>query len=95
MSACETMLPAMNNLAFLLATTTDPELRNPKEALSLAQKAVSAEPNNAAHQDTLARAYFETGQPEKAAEAEQRAVALQPDNPSYKEALEKYRATNR
>jgi len=88
-------VPAMNNLAFLLATTTDPKLRNPKEALSLAQKAVSAEPNNAAHQDTLARAYFETGQPEKAAEAEQRAVALKPDNPSYKEALEKYRAGNR
>ena len=46
--------PAMNNLAFLLATSTNPKVRNPDEAVSVAQKAVEAEPDNPAWLDTLA-----------------------------------------
>ena len=84
--------PAMNNLAFLLATSTDPNVRNPKEAVSVAQKAVEVEPDNPAYLDTLATTYFEAGQPDKAAETERRALALKPDDPSYKKALEKYEA---
>jgi len=83
---------AMNNLAFLLATSTDPKVRNPKEAVSIAEKAVETQPNNASYLDTLATAYFEAGQPDKAAETERRALALKPDDPSYKKALEKYEA---
>jgi TPR repeat protein len=82
--------PAMNNLASLLATSTDPKIRNPKEAVSLAQKAVEVETDNPTYLDTLAAAYFEAGQPEKAAETERRALTLKPDDGSYKKALEKY-----
>src|ERR1700735_291832 len=85
---------AMNNLAFLLATTTDAKLRNPKEAVGVAQKAVEAEPDQPAYMDTLATAYFEAGQPGKAAETERRALALKPDDPDYKKALEKYNSAS-
>jgi TPR repeat protein len=83
---------AMNNLAYLLATSTDKRTRNPKEAVALAQKAVEIEADNASYLDTLAAAYFVAGQPEKAAEAERRALTLKPDNPPYKKALDKYEA---
>jgi TPR repeat protein len=85
---------AMNNLAYLLATTTDPKVRNPKEAVAVGQKAVEAEPENPAYLDTLATTYFEDGQPDKAAETERRALALKPDDSSYKKALEKYEAAS-
>lgn len=85
---------ALNNLAFLLATSTDPKVRDPKEAIVVAQKLVEAETDNPAYLDTLATAYFEAGQPDKAAETERRALTLKPDDPSYKKALEKYEAAN-
>ncbi len=83
---------AMNNLAFLLATSTDPKVHDPKEAIAVAQRAVEVEAGKPAYFDTLATAYFEAGQPDKAAEIERRALALKPDDPSYKKALEKYEA---
>jgi len=83
---------AMNNLAFLLATSTDPGIRNAKEAVTLAQKAVEIEGDNTAFLDTLATAYFAAEQPDKAAEAERRALELKPDSTSYKQALKKYEA---
>lgn len=86
---------AMNNLAYLLATSADPEIRNPREAVSLAQKAVGADTENPTYLDTLAEAYFEAGQPGKAAETESRTLMLRPDDPSYKKALEKYQAASR
>jgi tetratricopeptide (TPR) repeat protein len=76
-----------------LATDTDANVRNIKEAISLATKAV-ASGDNPAYLDTLATAYFEAGQPDKAAETERRALALNPDAPSYKKALKKYEAAN-
>lgn len=84
--------PAINNLAILLAMSSDPKIRNPKEAVSLGEKAVELEPDNASYLDTLATAYFEAGQPGKAAETEKRALTLKPDNASYKKAVEKYQA---
>jgi len=87
--------PSMNNLASLLAMSTDPKIRNPKEAVSLAQKAVEMESDNPTYLDTLAAAYFEAGQREKAAETERRALTLKPDDPSYKKAQEKYDAASR
>jgi TPR repeat protein len=83
---------AMNNLAFLLATATDPKLRNAAEAVSFAKKAVEAEPENANSLDTLAAAYFAAGQLGQAVETEQRAVTLEPNDPSYKTALGKFQA---
>jgi predicted Zn-dependent protease len=85
----------MNNLAFLLATSTYPKVRAPQEAVSIAQKTVAVEPDSPACLDTLATAYFEAGQPDSAAEAERRALTLKPDDPAYKKALEKYRAARR
>jgi len=80
---------ALNNLAFLLATSKDANIRNPNEAIATALKAASKE--NPTCLDTLATAYYEAAQYEKAIEAEKRAVVLSPDNPSYKKALEKYK----
>lgn len=85
---------AMNNLAFLLATSPDQRIRNPKEAVVVAQSAVEAEANNPEYLDTLARAYFEAGLPDKAAETERRALTLKPDDPSYNKSLEKYEAAS-
>jgi uncharacterized protein len=45
--------PAMNNLAILLATSSDPKIRNPKEAVSLAEKAIELDPDNPSYLDTL------------------------------------------
>lgn len=87
-------LAAMNNLAFLLATSKDPKVRDPKEAVAVAQKLVEAETDNPAYLDTLATADFEAGQPDKAAETELRALTLKPDDPTYKKALQKYEAAS-
>jgi hypothetical protein len=81
---------ALNNLAFLLATSTDKTLKDPEEAIVIALKAVAISDENPACFDTLATAYYEAGQFEKAADAEQRALRLKPDNLAYKKALEKY-----
>jgi TPR repeat protein len=83
---------ALNNLAFLLATATDPKVRSPKEAVSVAQRLVGSEPDNPTYLDTLATAYYESGQPDKAAETEHQVVSLKPEDKSYKEALKKYLA---
>jgi TPR repeat protein len=85
---------AMNNLAFLLATSTDPKVRDPKEAVVVAQRLVEEESDNAAYLDTLATTYFQAGQPDKAAETELQALTLKPDDAGYKEALEKYKAAS-
>lgn len=84
-------VPAMNNLASLMATTKDPHVRNPQQAIVLASKAVAASPNPD-YLDTLAAAYFADGQADKAVETEQRALARSPDNDGYQKALQKYLA---
>lgn len=81
---------ALNNLAFLLATSKDANVRDPKEGVAMAQKAVAINGENSAYLDTLATAYYEANNPDKAAEAERRAIELNPNNLSYKEALKKY-----
>jgi len=84
-------VPAMNNLALLLATSTNAKVRNPKQAIAMATKAVAggASPD---YLDTLAAAYFADGQTDLAMETEQRALARDPENETYKLALEKYLA---
>lgn len=84
-------VPAMNNLASLMALTKDPHVRNPQQAIALATKAVAASPNPD-YLDTLAAAYFADGQTDKAVETEQKALARSPDNDGYQKALQKYLA---
>ena len=53
----------MNNMAWILATHAQPELRNGPEAVKLATRAVElSRTNNATFLDTLAAAYAEAGQ---------------------------------
>lgn len=65
--------PILNNMAWLLATTTDDSLRNGAEALSLAQRAAKVE-NSAATQDSLSCAYAELGDFKKAADLSRQAL---------------------
>ena len=60
-------LIAMNDLAWLLATSPDAKVRNGPEAVTLAEKSVALTGGtNAAYLDALAAAYAETGQFDKA-----------------------------
>ena len=81
---------ALNNLGWLYATSTDPNVRNPEKALEYALKAVAAtKEENAGVLDTLAEAYFVNGRYSEAVETERKALALEPRD-SFKESLKKY-----
>jgi Flp pilus assembly protein TadD len=75
----------LNNLAWILATTSKPELRNGEEAVRLATKAVELTDRRLPRFiGTLAAAYAEAGQFSKAAQIAQTArvlaiLANQPD----------------
>jgi Zn-dependent protease with chaperone function len=79
----------LNNLAWLLLTSEDESLRDPKRALKFAQDAASME--DAPHiMDTLAEAYYQNQMYWEAYNAAKRAVQLTSENHSYfKEQLEK------
>jgi TPR repeat protein len=81
---------ATTNLALLLATSSDPHVRNQKEALTTAQAAVDRHPDDATYLDTLASVYFLVGDAKTAADVEKRAVALKPNSEAYKTALAKF-----
>ncbi len=67
---------AANNLAWLLATAADPELRRPDEAVTLAEGVVGATGGgDAAMLDTLATAYEAAGRREDAIATARRAAA--------------------
>jgi len=69
--------PALNNLAWWLATASDPGLRNGGEAVRLAERACQLTGNKqAALFDTLAAAYAEAGRFNDAVVAAQKAHAL-------------------
>jgi len=63
-----------NNLAWFLATCPDAKLRDPAKALSLAEKAVAAQPNTYAYLNTLGVVYYRLGQHPKAIETLQKAI---------------------
>nr|WP_136251208.1 hypothetical protein [Ningiella ruwaisensis] len=67
-----------NNIAWLFATTADPELQDPEQALQLAQEVVAdeAHANNYVYVDTLAAAYAAKGDFTKAVETQEKALAL-------------------
>ncbi len=76
----------LNALAWVYATAQDPALRQPSEAVRLAQEAVARAPLPHIW-DTLAEAYFAAGDPGKAAAAARAALAARPS-----ERLDYYRA---
>ena len=93
-------LEAVNNLAWLLATTHQSGLRNPQEAVKLAERVASWNRHNPSVLDTLAAAYAAAGRFEAALETQTRAVNLVPeDNPALRRDLESrlasYRARSR
>jgi spermidine synthase len=66
-----------NDLAWLLATSADPSLRSPDEAVRLAEELDRADPPPSANElDTLAAAYAAAGRYEDAVRAADRASAL-------------------
>lgn len=75
---------SLNNLAWLLATSDDPGLRNPKGALSLAKRAVSME-RIPAHLDTLAEAYFVNGYRQEAVQTMREALSKAKEKKDYYE----------
>jgi Zn-dependent protease with chaperone function len=80
----------LNNLAWLLATSEDPRLRDPVRALTLARLAARLEESSAIL-DTLAECYFVNGYPAEAVEAGRRALALaKGDRRHYEEQLRKF-----
>ncbi len=79
-----------NNLAWLLATATDPAKRDPDESLRLALKAHALDGGRSPYiLDTLAEAYFVNGAYAKAVEYEEKALARGAG--TYSEAMERYR----
>ena len=80
-----------NNLAWILATNPDPNLRNGPEAIALAQRACELTAwNQPVMIGTLAAAYAENGQFDKATQMAERAATL-PDSLGDKAIAAKYR----
>ncbi|MFH1953684.1 MAG: M48 family metalloprotease [Pseudomonadota bacterium] len=73
---------ALNNLAWLLVTTPDERLRDPKRALDLAKRAVALK-RTPEFLDTLAEAHFANGFTEDAVKAIDEAIATAKDNIGY------------
>jgi tetratricopeptide (TPR) repeat protein len=85
----------LNNLAWLLSTCPDPDIKNAPRALEIALKAVELELS--AHiLDTLAECYFANGLYEQAVEAGKKALGLaSPPNDYYRDQLQKFESERR
>lgn len=84
---------ARNNLAFLLATAIDDNLRDGARAARLAEEAISLSEGAVPDvYDTLAAAYAEAGEMERAVEAVQHALKLSPKRKDFRDHLELYRS---
>ncbi|MCD6306246.1 MAG: M48 family metalloprotease [Deltaproteobacteria bacterium] len=75
---------ALNNLAWLLATASDRDLRDPDRAVELAKRAVTLE-RSPGFLDTLAEAYFVNGCLEDAIKTIKEALATATENMGYYE----------
>ena len=65
----------LNNLAWILATSSDPQLRDPAAAVALAEEAAASADPEAGILDTLSVAYAAAGRPSDARAAALRALA--------------------
>ncbi len=80
----------LNNLAWLLLTTDDPNIKDIKRGFELAKEAVALE-RLPEFLDTLAEAYWANGNSEMAEQLEREAIMRdKTDNPHYREQLEKF-----
>jgi Zn-dependent protease with chaperone function len=82
LSIDENQPTALNNLAWILLTASDMELRNKKRALALAERAVALE-KSPAFLDTLAEALYQNGFAQEAVETIKEAISLARDNVDY------------
>ncbi len=83
---------AHNNLAWLLATCDDTRYRDPRQALEHAQRAVELTRWRDANSiDTLAEAYYASGNFREAVKAQTKALALDPKNPGFQDHMARYR----
>ena len=80
----------LNNLAWLLLTTDDPDIKDIERGFMLAREAVELE-RLPEFLDTLAEAYWAKGKNEMAVQLEKEAIMRDKrDNPHYREQLEKF-----
>lgn len=77
-AAAQNNVQALNDYAWLLATSPFDELRNGPQAVTLALQAVARE-RSPAYLDTLAAAYAETGKFDRAVEVQREALAMVPE----------------
>ncbi len=83
---------AHNNLAWLYATSEDPNFRKPQEALEHARRAVElSQWKQAAFLDTLAEALYVNQKFDEAVKVQVKALALEPNNQAYKDHMTRYR----
>jgi Zn-dependent protease with chaperone function len=75
---------ALNNLAWILVTAPDAQLRNKEEALALAKRAVAIE-RSAMFLDTLAEALYANGFVQEAVKTSKEAISLASENRGYYE----------
>jgi membrane associated rhomboid family serine protease/tetratricopeptide (TPR) repeat protein len=81
-----------NNLAWLYATSEDPKYRNPAQALEHARRAVDLSKwREPTFVDTLAEAFYASGNFSEAVKVETLALALDPKNAEYRDHMERYR----
>ena len=82
---------ARNNMAWLLATASDPRYRNRAEALRQAQQAVRLSHwKEATFIDTLAEAYYVNGRYQQAVAVQKKALALDPGNKTMQEHMARF-----
>src|SRR5262249_48548790 len=67
---------ARNNLAWLLATCADPNLRDPARAVELAMKAVELAPEEGTYWNTLGVAHYRAGDVKAASDALHKSMGL-------------------
>lgn len=82
---------ALNNLAWMYATASDPAVRDGNKAVAYAQQAVLLSPNTLEIWNTLSEAYYVAGQYEKAQRAAEEAVRLSLENQAPQRVVENYR----
>jgi len=82
---------AENNVAWIYATSDDPKIKNPAEALRLARLAVDSSPQPEPYMlDTLAEALLLNGKADEALAIEQKAVALDPSDAEFQSRLKHF-----